>query len=77
MDEESRAVGPRGGRTTRTPSGMVKKNLWVSEAMAEALREKAFYERRTEAEILREGLRAVLGMEEDEAEAAVPGHAAR
>jgi hypothetical protein len=56
---------------------MVKKNLWVSEAMAEALREKAFYERRTEAEILREGLRAVLGMEEDEAEAAVPGHAAR
>jgi alpha-amylase/alpha-mannosidase (GH57 family) len=67
MDEDSRTVGPRGGRTTRTPSGMVKKNLWVSEDLAEALREKAYHERRTEAEILRQGLRLVLGFEEEAA----------
>ena len=53
-------MGPRGGTTTVTKSGMVKKNLWIPRDEAEALREKAFHERRSEADIIREGLRAVL-----------------
>ena len=53
-------TGPRGGTTTVTRSGQVKKNLWISREHAEALREKAFRERRSEAEIIREGLALVL-----------------
>jgi hypothetical protein len=53
-------TGPRGGTTTVTKSGMVKKNLWIPHDEAEALREKAFHERRSEADIIREGLRVVL-----------------
>jgi hypothetical protein len=53
--------GPRGGRTTITKSGMVKKNLWVPHEVAEALRQKAFEERRSEAEIIREALDNLLG----------------
>ena len=53
-------TGPRGGTTTVTASGMVKKNLWIPQGEAEALREKAYVERRSEADIIREGLRHVL-----------------
>ena len=53
-------TGPRGGTTTVTKSGMVKKNLWIPQDEAEMLREKAFHERRSEADIIREGLRVVL-----------------
>jgi hypothetical protein len=53
-------TGPRGGTTTVTKSGMVKKNLWIPQDEAEMLREKAFHERRSEADIIREGLRTVL-----------------
>jgi hypothetical protein len=52
--------GPRGGTTTVTKSGMVKKNLWVQQEIAEALRQKAFEERRSEAEIVREALTNLL-----------------
>ncbi len=60
MKSEEQPVGPRGGTTTVTKSGMVKKNLWIPQDEAEALREKAFVERRSEADIIREGLRSVL-----------------
>lgn len=59
-------TGPRGGTTTRTDSGMVKKNLWIPEEVAEVLRAKAFHERRSEASIVREGLRVVLGLAVEE-----------
>jgi hypothetical protein len=42
---------------------MVKKNLWIPRDEAEALRTKAFLERRSEAEIIRQGLRGVLGLD--------------
>jgi hypothetical protein len=54
-------VGPRGGTTTVSRTGLVKKNLWVPREVAEALRRKAYEERRSEAAIIREGLRRVLG----------------
>lgn len=59
-------TGPRGGTTTITKSGMVKKNLWIPGEEAEALRRKAFEERRSEADIVREGLRRVLFEDEEE-----------
>lgn len=59
-DDEAMQIGPRGGTTTVTRSGMVKKNLWIPREEAEALRQKAFEERRSEADIIREGLELML-----------------
>lgn len=53
-------TGPRGGTTTVTESGMVKKNLWVPGEMAERLRRAAYEERVSEAHIMRRGLALVL-----------------
>ncbi|MEM7051702.1 MAG: hypothetical protein AAF604_18690 [Acidobacteriota bacterium] len=57
-------VGPRGGTTTLTKSGMVRKNFWLPVDEAEALRLKAFNERRTEADIIRQALRGTLGLDD-------------
>lgn len=57
-------MGPRGGKTTVTSTGMVRKTIWLNGDEAEALRERAFRERRAEAEIVREALRAHLGIED-------------
>lgn len=56
--------GPRGGETTISKSGMVRKTLWLHSDEAEVLRQRAFEERRAEAEIVREGLRKILGIED-------------
>lgn len=56
--------GPRGGETTISKTGMIRMTLWLHEDEAEALRLKAFQERRTQAEILREGLRRMLDLED-------------
>lgn len=53
-------LGPRGGTTTISTNGMVKKNLWMDEELAELLRLRAFEQRRSEAEIVRQALRAAL-----------------
>lgn len=57
VDESAGVRGPRGGRTTITAGGLVKKNLWMPRKMADQLRRRAYEERRTEAEIVREALR--------------------
>jgi len=56
-------VGMRGGTTTRSESGMVRKNFWLSEEMNEALRRKAYEERRTETDIIRDALSRLLGVD--------------
>jgi len=56
--------GPRGGTTTITASGRVRKNLWISHEENEALRRQAYETRHSETEIIRRGLRAALGLEE-------------
>jgi hypothetical protein len=61
---EEFGVGPRGGTTTLTKSGLVRKNFWLPTDEAEALRIKAFTERRTEADIIRDALRDVLFAED-------------
>lgn len=62
--DNKRRVGPRGGETTISKTGMIRKCIWLHEDEAEALRYKAFRERRTESDILREGLRRVLQLED-------------
>ncbi|HEX2253411.1 MAG TPA: hypothetical protein VHQ65_09105 [Thermoanaerobaculia bacterium] len=64
-EDQDQPLGPRGGTTTVTKSGMVKKNLWIPRDEAEELRRRAFEERRSEADIIREGLRQVLGLEDE------------
>ena len=58
--EAARPRGPRGGTTTITDSGMVKKNFWLPGDLAEAVRTMAFEQRRSEAEIFREALERLL-----------------
>ena len=52
--------GPRGGTTTVTRRGWVKKNLWMPPELAEQLRQTAFRLRIPEAELIRRGLEKVL-----------------
>lgn len=59
-------TGPRGGTTTVTSSGMIRKNLWISHEENEALRRQAFVERRSETNIIRAGLRQILGLPPEE-----------
>lgn len=59
-------TGPRGGTTTVTSSGMIRKNLWISHEENEALRQRAFVERQSETQIIRQGLRRILELGDDE-----------
>lgn len=61
---DKKRLGPRGGETTVSKSGMVRKTLWLHADEAETLRERAYRDRRSEAEILREALRRMLGLED-------------
>lgn len=58
---QDRRRGPRGGVTTRSRSGMTKKNLWMPDEMAEELRRRAEDDGVSEAEVarlfIRRGLR--------------------
>lgn len=60
---KSPGVGPRGGATTRK-RGQVKKTLWINDDEDRALRKIAYEEHRSEASVVREALRAYLGIEE-------------
>jgi rRNA pseudouridine-1189 N-methylase Emg1 (Nep1/Mra1 family) len=64
MAKKKEEQGPRGGKTTVSASGMVRKTLWLHGDEAEALREKAYRERRAESDIMREALRQFLGIED-------------
>ena len=64
MPKKTNSSGPRGGKTTVSASGMVRKTLWLHGDEAEALREKAYRDRRAESDIMREALRRLLGIED-------------
>jgi hypothetical protein len=55
-------IGPRGGKTTVTDSGLVRKTIYFHADEAEALRVKAFENRRSESEIVRDAVRRFLGI---------------
>lgn len=65
-EDDSPRTGPRGGTTTVTSTGMIRKNLWISHEENEALRRRAFDERRSETQIIRSGLRQILELPEEE-----------
>lgn len=62
--KDRRPTGPRGGRTTRSRSGATRKTFWLDEDVMEALRTRAFEERRTETSIVQDALRQYLGLED-------------
>ena len=55
-----KATGPKGGRTTRHPSGLVRKVHYLYEPEAEAIRRIAFDRHVTESEDVREAVDAYL-----------------
>jgi len=60
-EREERRTGPRGGETT-LKAGQVKKTIWLNDDEAEALRERAFRERVSEASLVREAVRRFLDL---------------
>ena len=56
--------GPRGGTTTVSPGGLIRKAFWMHPDEVEALRRTAYEQRRTEAEIVREAVRRHLHIED-------------
>ena len=62
----TRKKGPRGGNTTVTAGGLLKKTIYVDQAEWQALRRKSFEEERPISEIVREMIREGLGFEDDD-----------
>jgi hypothetical protein len=66
----SPAMAPRdsGDKARQEKAGItdrgVKKTIWFHEDEAEALRQKAFKERRSESAIVREAVRRLMGIED-------------
>ena len=56
-------AGPRGGRTTVTPGGMLKKTVYFDPEEWAALKKKSYEEDRPISEIIREILRAGLALD--------------
>lgn len=57
-------TGPRGGRTTVLAKGeLIRKTFYIDPEIEAALREEAYRTRATEAEIVRQALRARYGIE--------------
>lgn len=57
--------GPRGGRSTVSSDGsMIRKNFYLERDVEEALRDDAHRQRRSEADLLREILRAHYGLDD-------------
>jgi len=64
MARKKERRGPRGGRTTVSKSGLVRKTLWIHEDENEALRQAAFDRRTSETEIVRRLLREHFQIED-------------
>jgi hypothetical protein len=60
----SKEEGPRGGKSTISATGMIRKAVYLHPDEAEALRRRAFEERRPASEIIRQLLRHYLGIED-------------
>lgn len=57
-------TGPRGGRTTVTKTGLMRKTFALHLDEVEALRAAAYEQRRTETDIVRTALRRYLEIED-------------
>ncbi len=56
-------TGPRGGKTTITVGGHIRKTLYLGPEEAESLRQDAFTQRRRESDVLREIIRQYYELE--------------
>lgn len=59
LRRDHRDFAPRGGTSQQTES-MIRKNVWLPKELSEALRAKAFHDRRSEADIVRAALTSYL-----------------
>lgn len=57
MARKTPSEGPRGGKTTVSKRGLIRKTFWIHQDENEALRKAAFERRTTETEIVRRVLR--------------------
>lgn len=57
-------TGPRGGTSTISPGGLIRKAFYMHPDEVEALRRAAFERRCSEAEIVREAVRRYLDVED-------------
>jgi hypothetical protein len=56
-------TGPRGGKTTLTPGGLLKKTVYLESEEWEALRKRSFLEQRPISELIRSLIREGLGLD--------------
>lgn len=66
MPTKKEMTGPRGGKTTFTPGGLLKKTIYLEPDEWEALREKSFREQRPISELIRALIRNGLGLTDSE-----------
>lgn len=64
-EENDKPRGPRGGKTTRS-EGFARKTFWIETAVEQALRREAFEREVSQAEIVREALKAYLDVPDEE-----------
>lgn len=60
---KGKAPAIRAASTTVTPGGLLRKSMYFTEAEWQAIRERAYEEDRAYADIVREAVRAFLGIE--------------
>lgn len=58
-------IGPKGGKTTFTPGGLLKKTIYLDSQEWEALRKKSYGENRPISELIRELIRQGLGLDQE------------
>ncbi len=64
MKKKDLLIGPRGGKTTISKSGLIRKTFWLHPDEEHALRHAAFNQRRSEAELVREALRRYFELDD-------------
>lgn len=61
---ERKKLGPRGGETTRTKSGLFRTTVSFHEDEWEALRAQAYQDNTSKSDLVRAAVRAYLGIED-------------
>jgi hypothetical protein len=65
MSDKPTPTGPKGGKTTHTPGGFLKKTIYFDSEEWEALRKKGYEEHRAISDLIRELIRRGLDLDKD------------
>lgn len=65
MPDKTTPTGPKGGKTTLTPGGLLKKTIYFDKEEWEALRKKSYEENRAISELIRELIRRGLNLDSE------------